>query len=217
MRMISPQKNRGTPSYYTRPRALFSSLQKTKSLPATFRTPEVLQALYGALGEDLMAYVVGSGEAKRNPTSGLEAFADDEASLEREIQKELRGYRGKSADEQREIKKLILRLRKLNFSKGMSYLGSIGNAQENPGQEYAMQGDDELKRQYQSFDNASGILADIGGVSALAAPFLGPKGAAVASGVGIGTYAGSKIADDNADKRASEMNRRHPTTRWRDR
>jgi len=47
-------------------------------VPLSAQTPEVLNALYAAMGDRMAHYVVGSGHEQRNPTSGLPAFADDE-------------------------------------------------------------------------------------------------------------------------------------------
>jgi hypothetical protein len=45
-------------------------------VPPSAQTPEAIAALRAALGEDLPAYTVGSGRERRNPVSGLVAFAD---------------------------------------------------------------------------------------------------------------------------------------------
>jgi hypothetical protein len=45
-------------------------------VPPSAQTSEVVAALRAALGDDLPAYTVGSGRERRNPVSGLVAFAD---------------------------------------------------------------------------------------------------------------------------------------------
>jgi hypothetical protein len=45
-------------------------------VPPSAQTPEVVAALRAALGDELPAYTVGSGQERRNPVSGLVAFAD---------------------------------------------------------------------------------------------------------------------------------------------
>ena len=45
-------------------------------IPVSAQSPELMQILYGELGNDLLQFTVGLGFERRNPTSGLPAFAD---------------------------------------------------------------------------------------------------------------------------------------------